>query len=405
LPFDLRDDRDAIYSDENRAILFDIFPETFGLSADGMFVYFQVKKLPPKPWPKTIAGLPPYITLEIGPQSMPLPALSGVRRENGSLAEDRNGRDMKVWDPLFTVIKNHFQDLGISITEVMYWGNYAIIVLEYRNTDRAKLPFQAANIRCFYLYDDEMGRPSIPHARRLMDPTPGNPDNSEYDTLQPGLRVTSEYLPSKPGMFLSTTAGVLVRDQVGNEFMTVASHGFPDKGGPKVIHPLPAGGRNIGELIMEVTHTEIGLVKLLNAEKFSNITFQNNIIPNAVQLKKLARPKDRRMGDAIVIDSPDTGCIDGALELTSFQRVPGDDNGTPKQKWIFTTWIYMGQDMASTLPDGMCGSPIWTKDGDVLGFFRYAPKEGAMRDWCAGIAADELINRDFTLVNTTNREE
>lgn len=60
----------------------------------------------------------------------------------------------------------------------------------------------------------------------------------------------------------------------------------------------------------------------------------------------------------------------------------------------------MGQDSAGSLPDGMCGSAVWTEDGDVIGFFRYAPKDGAMKDWCAGIAADELINRGFTLVNT-----
>jgi len=48
----------------------------------------------------------------------------------------------------------------------------------------------------------------------------------------------------------------------------------------------------------------------------------------------------------------------------------------------------------------MCGSAIWTEDGDVIDFYRSAPKYGAVKDWCTGIAADEMINRGFTLVNT-----
>jgi hypothetical protein len=365
-----------------------------------MFVYLHQDPMPPKPWPLTIAGLPSYIAPGPGRQHTPIPELRPVHRKNGVIHEDRNGRDMKDWNPLFNLIRSHFEGLGISITEVMYWANFVIIVLEHRNTDIGKLPWKAANISCFYLYDDEMGRPSTPQARRLTDPTAGNPDDSQYDTLQPGLRVTSAYLPSKPDMFLSTTTGVLVRDRVGNKFMTVASHGFPAECGTEVIHPLPASGRNIGEVIMEVSHTDVALVKLRDGEIFSNITFQNENIQEPVQLKRLAGIKDHRIGDAVVLDSPDTGCIDGIIQLTSYQRVPSDDHAAPEQQWIFTTWYYMGQDSENSLPEGMCGSAIWTEDGDVVGFFRYAPKEGAMKDWCAGIAAEELISRGFTLVNT-----
>ena len=216
--------------------------------------------------------------------------------------------------------------------------------------------------------------------------------------------MTSNYMPSQPGMFLLTSAGVLVRDQVGKEFMTAASHGFPAECGTRITHPLPAGGRNIGNLIMEVTHTDIALVKLLDTEKFSNVTFQNEIMPEPVQLKRLASVDDHRSGDPVFLDSPDTGCISGTLMRSSYQRGPSDDHGLPDQNWIYTTWYYMGQDSANALPDGICGSAIWCEDGDVIGFFRYAPKSGVMKDWCAGIAADELTNRGFTLVDTSNRQ-
>ena len=106
-------------------------------------------------------------------------------------------------------------------------------------------------------------------------------------------------MPSQPGMFLLTSAGVLVRDRVGNEFMTAASHGFPVECGTRITHPLHASGRNIGKLLMEVTHTDIALVKLLDTEKFSNVTFQNEIMPEPVQPKRLASVDDHRSGDQI----------------------------------------------------------------------------------------------------------
>ncbi|KAK3934649.1 hypothetical protein QBC46DRAFT_413729 [Diplogelasinospora grovesii] len=400
LPFDPRDEPDAFYDREKRAMMLHIFPGTTGIATDGWSIHLQLRTLPPKPWPLTIAGLPLYLQLEMGPGPMPPTRL--VSRKNGSIAGDQNGRDMEDWEPLFHVIKGHFQGLGVSITEVMYCSNAVFIVLKHRDTDFNKLPWRAANIVCFYLFDDEMGRPSAPQARRLLDPAPGNPDDSQYDTLQPGLRVTSPYLPGNPGMFLSTTTGVLLKDGVGNEFMTVASHGFPAECGTQVFHALPRNGREIGELIMEVSHTGIALVKLRDTETFSSVTFQSDSIPQPVQLKKLVRVKKHQRYDPVCLDSPDTGFIDGAFMMTSFQAIPSDDN-SPEQNWIFTTWNYGGQDSAINLPEGMGGSAIWNEDGDVLGFFRYAPKEGLMKDWCTGIAADELINRGFALVNTSDR--
>ncbi|QSS53113.1 hypothetical protein I7I53_00276 [Histoplasma capsulatum var. duboisii H88] len=183
--------------------------------------------------------------------------------------------------------------------------------------------------------------------------------------------------------------------------MTVASC-FPDECGLIVNHPLPSG-RDIGELIMEVTHTDVALVKLRETEKF-NVTFRNSIL-ESIQLKRFASAKVPPEGNTIYLDSPDTGCVLGSLLMTSFQRVPIDDSFQPNQQWVFTIWNYMEQDMSSTLPERICGSAIWNGDGDVLGFCRYAPKAGVMKDWCAGIAADELINKGYTLVDTTDRQE
>lgn len=60
--------------------------------------------------------------------------------------------------------------------------------------------------------------------------------NDKYGTLQPVL--ISAPLPGNPDSVLSTTTGVLLRDQVGSKSMAVVSHGFPAECGTAVIHPL-----------------------------------------------------------------------------------------------------------------------------------------------------------------------
>lgn len=211
-----------------------------------------------------------------------------VRMRNGSIADGLHGRDIVDWEPLFVIARNHFQEIGVSITEIMYWRDYLVVILQHRRVDIARLPREAANIAVFYRYEDEMERPSTPQSRCEADPIPGN---------------------------------------------------------------------------------QAGLTRLVPV-------------------------KGRRTGDFVFLDLLDTGFIEGSFKITSFQRI--------EQQWVCTIWLYMGQDSADTLPP-VYGSAIWTADEDVLGFCRYAPKDGPMKDWCAGVAADELIDRGFTIIDTANR--
>ncbi|OAP53799.1 hypothetical protein AYL99_11985 [Fonsecaea erecta] len=382
-PFDLRNDEGSWADPDKEPLLRSVFPGTTGIGSNGWFILLLLRSLPPKPWPLTIAGLPLYFHTHDTFGQSPLPNGKRVTRKNGSVAEDQDYRNIKDWEPLFHVIRKFFEDIGIPITEVMYL-----------------VPWLVGRVACVYLYEDEMGRPSNLYTRRQLDPTPESPDMSKYDTLQPGLRVVSNSPPQlgDPDTYLETTTGVLLRDSVGNEFMTVAAHGFPSEAGTVVIHASPSG-RVIGELISEVSPTDIALVKLAKTEKFSNVTFPNARVPVLIQLKRLGRAK---CFSEIYLDSPDTGLIDGIFMLQSRTRVPNDDH-EPKPEWLFTSWTYMGVDAAANLPGGMCGSAMWDAEGNVLGFFKYAPVEGVMTDWCAGVAADELINRGYTLVDTDAR--
>jgi len=319
-------------------MLANIFPNNTSVGSDGIFLYMSHKEMPPKPWPKTVAGLPLYLSARPFSPPKALPRYRFVSRKNGSIADDMNGRDLDDWCPLFDIIRDHFHSLHISITEVIYCRNLVYIVLEHRSADLSKLPWQAAEIRCFYLYEDEMGRPSVSKAHLQTDPMPGNPDNSEYGTLQPGVRISSGYLQSDPGKFMSTTAGVLVKSAIGVEFMTVAAHGFPNESGVNIIHPVPTpgDGRRIGELIMEVGRTDVALVRLRDGEKFRNVTFESENITTTVPLKRLAPTEHKRFEDPVFLDSPDTGCIEGILIFAARRRIPSDDPLSPAQVWVHT---------------------------------------------------------------------
>lgn len=398
LPFDLRTEKGAWSEDDNFKLLSTLFPTTFGVGYDDFFLYFHLTTFPPKPWPKTVAGVPCFFTQDMAKAPHPLPFGRIFSMRNPRIAEDIKGRDVSDWEPLFLIIKDYFEKIEVSITEVFYWGNYFTVVLERRDTDLSQLPTTVAKLRVSYFFEDQMGRPTIPQARRTKEPEPSSPDNSEYRDLQPGIRLASGYNPANPGEYFETTAGVLVEDNLGNKYMTVASHGFPPGHGSFVYHPSPGTGRQIGELIMEVAHTDVALVKLNKDEAFTNMAFESDILPMPTQFKKFDIAKDVQKGEFVYLDSPDTGLIDGTYIGNARRRVPNDDPSQPEQEWIFVKWVYMGQDSGENLPDGMCGSAIWKEDGSVLGFFHYAPKKGVMVDYCCSVAADELIKEGYSVV-------
>lgn len=396
-PFDFRDvGAPHPLDDEAKNLIFNLYPGVQGLAYDGNFLYLTVDPLPPKPWPKTIGGRPALFFTSPRPGARDTPVRGRfVPSPNGRIASDKNYRDVEDWSPLFVIVRDHFADLDIPITEVMYWANFIIIVLEKRDTDLTKIPASVARVNCQVVFEDEMGRPKDPQARRQHDPRPGSPRETEHETLQPGVRVCSNYLPHKPGDFISSTAGVVLKDSLGKNYLTVAASGFPTECGRSVMHPSPSNGRDIGELTMEIGQTGIALVKLRDLEQFTNTTFYNTLFKESVQLRRLAKIGQYRRDDIVHVDSPDTGCLEGLLQRQAFTRFTSDD--LTIQEWIFTTWYYMGQESAHLLPSDMCGSAIWTREGDVVGFFQYAPKVGLMQNWCLGVEAEELVKRGFQL--------
>src|SRR5690349_4671920 len=138
-------------------IIMSIFPETYSASMDPTFLYLHPMRMPDKPWPKTIDGFPIYFAETFSNEPSPAPmGMAFPQRGFESIAQDIDCREVADWEQLFRIIKWHFQDLQISITEVMYWGHSVVIILEHRDTDITKLLHKAANVQCRYFYDDEM---------------------------------------------------------------------------------------------------------------------------------------------------------------------------------------------------------------------------------------------------------
>lgn len=397
LPFNLRNNPKDFHNPENRKLLWKIFPQLDILSFDGHFLCFCVKALPPKPWPRTVAGVPAYLTTDRNDDG-PIPPIKRTSQSLIKLAKDIDCRDdnTKI-DQVFNILKAYFTQLRVSITQLQYWENFVVVVLEDRSTDMTKVPRAAARCPCYYLFDDELGRPENLSAKRIKEPTGDVVDDSLYETLRPGVMLSSGR-PSEQAVELRTTSGVLVKDSLGNQYMTAASHGFPF--GTKVYHPV-AEAKEVGELIMELTHTDVGLVRLHDGVQFINHTFENTLLEaDSVQLKGFTGALDRSMkyGDSVYMNSPWTGYGEGTYGPYVEDRIPRDDPFEPKQVWIQTRWLYLGQGFSHQAVDGACGSAIWNDDGNVLGFFGYAPASGQFLDWCLAVSVDHLVDRGFTIV-------
>ncbi|OJJ48730.1 hypothetical protein ASPZODRAFT_93739 [Penicilliopsis zonata CBS 506.65] len=396
LPFHLRHNNTA-FNAENSRILSHLFPDTREVSFDGYFLIFWLDRLPPKPWPITIAGVQPYLTLDPNDEG-PTPPIKRPSRSIFRVSPELDGSEANA-DRVFEVARDFFLDAEIHITEIQYWGGFLVIVLEEKDTNLKKVPSSVAKCRCFYVYEQEMDRqlPARSAAKRVCDSGFGIIDNTKYDVLRPGVilsSVSSENEVSTETEHL-TSSGVLVENEMGHKYLTVASHGVAY--GENIFHPS-SPGTEIGKLILEGPHTDIALAKLHDTTTFLNETFESATDgTDPVSLSGLVPAHEVQIGSTIYMNNPFTGYSEGTCGARSWTRVPSDDPHVPNLHWVKTQWSYLGQGFQEQLEDGVCGSAIWSESGKVLAFFRYAPASGPYKDWCMSIAAGNLIDRGYKL--------
>ena len=157
---------------------------------------------------KTMGFLDQHLWVIAG-SNLPFQNFKLIHPNNAKPAEYEDYRNLEDWSPLFNVVKEYYDNMKIPITEVIYHlSQYVVVVLEHRNADTSKLLHKAGRVPCFYMYDNEMGRPERLRAQRQIVPIPGKPDETEYQSLQPGVRISSEILPGTQGRFRSSSAGL-----------------------------------------------------------------------------------------------------------------------------------------------------------------------------------------------------
>ena len=393
-PFDLRHDFSSLSKPDNWAFFNETFPRNEGYAHDDHFLYIFLSE-PPQPIPKSFAGVLVLFVQSVSspaplPPAMILPQGHWIPSKQGRIATHLDYTDKKdfAWEPLFEEIRAHFQSLAIAITEVIYFGHFVYIVLEDQDTDMTKLPRMAAAMACMYMFEHEMHRPAASQALpRINDAGHGVAvDDSNYNVLQPGVKICSDFLPHSQAS-LSTTLGACVRDQDGNHYITVAAHGFSNTIGAGVFHPRREDGRLIGHMTKRIGNTGVGLVSLCPGESFANETFASAGNDSSSLLAGLGTAKKF---DFVAMDSPYTGYIDGQIMATSRREIPDEDD------WVANDWMYKSQSSSELLPDSVRGSIVYDVSSyKVLSFFEYEIKEGPWKGWCVGTSATELLKRGY----------
>ncbi|KAF5862911.1 hypothetical protein ETB97_010952 [Aspergillus alliaceus] len=372
------------------------FPMLRESGFDGRILILWLDYLPPKPWPKRVAGFPCYLTTDLedyGPVE-PIFRCPQPPGRHACTNFDYTFDETK-FPALFDLIKGFFQYFKIPITEVQYWGHIVVIVLGnamQRKNVIESLPRTFARCYCSYLYESEMSLPAILPSLPLEQLTPRAYDqDAPAPILRPGAKLSLSRHP-KPGSGMLTSAGVLVRNSQGQLFMTASARGFASDG-LKVYLPHSSGAE-VGTLAAKRPGTDVALIKLNQNVHFVNTLFEN--APFA--LTGFVRMAETPQRGQVFFNSPFSGLIEGARGVQSRFYIPSGNKFEPDGRWINCRWDYMGQGFSSQVVSGDCGSAVWDPNGKINGFVRYAPRSGLFRDWCMITAADHFIDGGFSLV-------
>ncbi|TGJ87023.1 hypothetical protein E0Z10_g1727 [Xylaria hypoxylon] len=414
LPFKLRELKNDIHKGEVYDILYHIFPDTTHVTEARWrsHLIFQVKELPESPWPLTVGGMPFTITSHdnkgralifprqiLGNFDISI-CQQGYKVEEFTDKELRNlGANVHSW------FKKNLPET--RMIELMLTSERTIYIVLKDPADissvRITLPGKIARCPVGYFTNRELYRPlwaDLP-ARRQVEQLPisGVIDNTAYDTLRPGVLISSKILQDHghPADF-STTSGILVQNNSGSCFMTAASHGISDDGNIcQGDHP----GRSIGEAVSEISSTDISLVKLRDNITFVNETFENNS-GDSPSFSRLATSEDKFVFDSCFLNSPYTGNMEASMVSKSVKLETSAHATEDKLRFVVYNWCYMGQTEGNKdrvyPPDGTCGSAIWDDNGVITGLYHYYIQTGPWNGFSASASASELVEAGYTLV-------
>ncbi|KAI9036869.1 reverse transcriptase family protein [Aspergillus affinis] len=123
-------------------------------------------------------GVQPYFTTDLNDDG-PIPPIKRASKIVRRIFVEENLTNVlpaKI-DAAFELVINYFSSSNISVTEIQYWNNFFIIVLDNEDVNMAEVPS------------------AIGRSQRICDPTEGVVDNSKYEILRPGVMLSSDKHP------------------------------------------------------------------------------------------------------------------------------------------------------------------------------------------------------------------
>lgn len=175
---------------------------------------------------------------------------------------------------------------------------------------------------------------------------------------------------------LLTTSGIIVEDDYGHKYLTMASHGFP-LGCESVYHPNADGAR-LCRIHDRLTDSDIALWRISSPQSFHNETFAARLLDGTnnppQKVGGILDPIDMRAYDEVTMNNPFLGFCIGVHIRVQLTKVPSDDPVT-EHCWITNEWTYFGNGVDEPV-DGCCGAPVLDQSGNVVGFFRFLTASG-----------------------------
>ncbi|KAL9097643.1 MAG: hypothetical protein Q9163_006330 [Psora crenata] len=371
LDFELfREGRQCTPSVEEQAVIFGLFPSSYRMSIRPPFLIVFCKKLPPKPWPVSVAGLPLFLTDDNeSPINYGLSSHGPKASVKSSISLWKTP-DLGAFREVFDVL----DDLGANIRRLQWIGTgfLALATKEPYEDWRSRLPFCINHIFIGYVFgEQDVEEKAI---RRIL-PQGRTRDDTTYDHLRPGIMITSKAsdpqpsLPSKSDTM--TTSGICLDSPEGEKVITVSSHGFPGGVGDDVFHP-DRSGRVIGKVSKVIGETDIALSKLQDVH-YSRQMFSVAEKP-APSFRQLLRANEAQIGSLIYMDTPVNGFCQGIITMVDVCRIAKNypDKHAPKSPtdYVVGTFAYYGNDGREML-NGCCGGLVWNDSNDVVGQFRF----------------------------------
>lgn len=397
LGLNLHDFPDDFFTPHAMDALRIVFPEILEFSFDHFMLIIRVAKLPEDPWPYTVADVPCFITTMKSDQG-PLGGLQStpVRTKLDILSHiDARGKKIGSNTDLFhqhvDQVIEYFRLKKVDVTQLQNWNDFVVLVLKDKQQMTEHIPRSIMRMPCYILLEDNVKRRREP-ALRLKITNPPDYDDGKYEILRPGVMVTCEKFDDN--LSLTTTSGVLIEDNSGIKYLTVASHGFPNRG--EVLHPR-SNGRSIGDVVEDFAPAfDVALVKLRTDEKFENETFKSIEGNDGCKLTGLASISSLRKGDFVYMNNPFMGECHGSIGAITYDpwKLLSNDSA---QAWVTTgQWIWTGQKSSQSMPDSICGTLITNDEDEVVGFFRYVGS-GLFENFCYSTGAENLRVKGYKI--------